>query len=173
MSGSDVLKELSGGDRRSIGNADHVVQVVLRDPRLFYDVFSGLRDADPVIRMRCADVAEKVSRHRPDLLQPYAHELLDELTQVEQQEVRWHVALLLPRLQLSDRQQEAAVQALLGFLQDRSRIVQVNTLQALAEFAEREPGLRRKVLPVLEEFARTGSAAVRARAHKMLARLRS
>ena len=63
-----ILQQLAGGDRRSIGAVPQVVDAVLSDDRLFPTVFDGMRHADPVVRMRCADAVEKISARRPELL---------------------------------------------------------------------------------------------------------
>lgn len=68
---TDLQRLLSGGDRRSIGAANQVVPMVLAEPALVAQVFAGFTSDDPVVRMRCADVAEKVTAQQPELLQPY------------------------------------------------------------------------------------------------------
>ena len=65
-----LLKRLSGGDRRSIGNSLDVAADVLANPKLFPDLFSGMFSDDPIIRMRAADAVEKVTVHNPILLKP-------------------------------------------------------------------------------------------------------
>jgi hypothetical protein len=54
--------KLQGGDLRSVGKAEEVVQEVLENPSLFTDVFEGMVSDDSVVRMRSADVIEKVAR---------------------------------------------------------------------------------------------------------------
>src|SRR5690242_12000583 len=71
-----ILALLEGGDRRSVGRADEVAALVSRNPKLFPRLFAGLWSDDPVVRMRAADAAEKVTRTAPKLLQPYKAELL-------------------------------------------------------------------------------------------------
>lgn len=68
-----ILKKLQGGDRRSIGRADEVVEDVLGDPTLFEFVFAGMLHDDPIIRMRAADVDEGYPPIHPKLiiLAPY------------------------------------------------------------------------------------------------------
>ena len=51
----NLLKMLSGGDRRSIGKADAVVDVLRKEPVRFQEVFKGLYSQDPVVRMRAAE----------------------------------------------------------------------------------------------------------------------
>ena len=73
---NDILKKLSGGDRRSIGRASEVVADVLDDPTLFEVVFCAMLSDDPVIRMRSADAVEKITASRPEYLQPYKTKLI-------------------------------------------------------------------------------------------------
>lgn len=64
-----ITKKLAGGDFRSIGKSNEVVTEVLTDPKLFNDLFSGLFDTDPLVRMRTADAVEKITAEKPELLQ--------------------------------------------------------------------------------------------------------
>ena len=61
MTKERLLLQLKGGDRRSIGASAQVVQQVITNPRLFAVVFGGIKDSDPLVRMRCADAVESVS----------------------------------------------------------------------------------------------------------------
>ncbi|MBM4429145.1 MAG: hypothetical protein FJ026_02205 [Chloroflexi bacterium] len=168
---SKVLARLQGGDRRSIGRADEVVQDVLREPNLFGEVFRGMWADSPLLRMRCTDVVEKVTAIHPELLQAYKQPLLKRVARVDQQEVRWHVAQMLPRLQLSREERALAVGILLGYLHDESRIVKTFAMQALADLAEKDPTLRPQVIGWLEQLTVTGSPAMASRGRKLLARL--
>lgn len=55
---SKILQKLKSGDLRSIGKADEVVQDILKNPRIFGDVFEGMLKDDPRVRMRSADALE-------------------------------------------------------------------------------------------------------------------
>ena len=83
-----VIHKLSGGDLRSIGRANEVVKEVLNDKKLFADVFKGMLDEDPIIRMRSADVIEKVCSLHPEYLQPFKTQLITEVSRIKQKEVR-------------------------------------------------------------------------------------
>jgi hypothetical protein len=96
--------------------------------------------------------------------------LLREIAQIEQQEVRWHVAQMLPRLELSAKERAEAVEMLVGYLEDASKIVKTESMQALADLAAGDVRLQEKVIPLLEELTHTGSPAVRSRGRKLLAR---
>jgi hypothetical protein len=132
---TDILDKLRGGDLRSIGRANEVAQEVVHSPDLLASVFAGLLDNDPVVRMRAADAVEKASTRRPALLQPFKRELLGRVGASEQKEVRWHVALMLPRLGLNSRERRQAVAILLDYLEDTSSIVKTFAMQGLADLA--------------------------------------
>jgi hypothetical protein len=169
----ELLNRLTCGDRRSIGRSNEVVAAVLGEPSLFGVLFSGLWSSDPLIRMRAADALEKITRRHPEWLHPYKEQLIGQVARSQEQEVRWHVAQLFPRLQTSQEERAAMVAILLGYLGDKSRIVKTFAMQALADLAEQDAGLRPEVVRVLEEQTRAGSPAMQSRGSKLLHRLRA
>jgi len=166
---ADLLHRLEGGDRRAIGQAGEGVAEVLDDLDLFGAVFRGMSSEDPIVRMRAADVLEKVSAVRPECRQPYREELLQQVAAIDQQEVRWHVAQMLPRLDLDATERAIAVEVLLGYLEDKSRIVKTFAMQALAEFALEDKDLRPRVVLILQDLIAKGSPAMVSRGRKLLA----
>ncbi|UCD78663.1 MAG: hypothetical protein JSW26_25200 [Desulfobacterales bacterium] len=167
-----LLKKLRGGDRRSIGRVEEVVEDVLEDASLFEPLLGGLFVDDPVVRMRAADAVEKITADRWELLQPHKSRLIRVAGQTDQQEVRWHVAQILPRLQLDPEEKKRAVNILYAYLDDRSKIVVTFALQALADFAVGDKKLRPDVVRLLREFIKTGSPAIKSRGKKLLERLK-
>jgi hypothetical protein len=166
-----LLRNLQGGDRRSIGKSRDVVDRVLADPGLFAVVFEGMSDGDPLVRMRCADAVEKITVLRPDLLQPYKRKLLREVATIDQQEVRWHAAQMISRLTLDRRERRAAADILAGYLEDDSRIVKTFAMQALADLAGQDADLRPGIVRTIQRLTRTGSPAMRSRGRKLLVKL--
>jgi len=167
----NILALLEGADRRTIGCADQVVALVADDPELFPELIAGLWSQDPVLRMRAADAAEKATRTRCELLHPFKKELLGLMAEAQQQELRWHLAVIVPRLILNDREREAAFSALNVYLKDRSSIVKTFALQGLADLAENEPSLQPRVIEILRGAIRNGTAAMKARSRKLLLQL--
>jgi hypothetical protein len=168
---SDILKQLTGGDRRSIGRVDEVVKEVLADPSLFEAVLVGMLHDDPLIRMRCADAVEKITVSHPEYLGPYKTRLI-QVARIDQQEVRWHVAQLFSRLGLTPKERRVVVAILSDYLKDESKIVKTFSMQALADIAEQDADLREPIIRQLEEMTRTGSPAMQSRGRKLLAKLR-
>ncbi len=167
----EVLNKLAGGDRRSIGKSNEVVADVISDPSLFEVVFNGMLSDDPLIRMRCADAVEKITVKHPEYLQPYKEKLIKQIAKSEQQEVRWHVAQMVPRLDLTREESGFVFEILLDYLNDKSNIVKTFSMQAMADLAERDASLRSQVIPLLEELTSTGSPAMKSRGRKLLQKL--
>jgi HEAT repeat protein len=131
-----------------------------------------LESGDPVVRSRAADALEKLSAKRPGLLKPFKEVLLRDAAGSAQQEVRWHLAQMLPRLPLTLRQIPDVFSLLRGYLRDRSVIVQVCALQAMFELSHKDPSLRGPVRELAEASWRTGAPALRARGRKLLSLLK-
>ncbi len=176
MPQKNILGLLKGGDRRTIGRADQVAAMVSNDPKLFPQLISGLWSSDPLVRMRAADATEKVTRNRPPLLDPYKKELLGLMAEAEQQELRWHLAVIVPRLTLNQSERRTAIASLNAYLEDRSSIVKTFALQGLADLVQADLAksasiLRAAVIETLREATRNGTPAMKARSRKLLLKL--
>lgn len=169
----EIIQKLKGGDQRSIGRSEEIVQDVLDNPNLFGELIHAILIDDPVVRMRAADAVEKITTTNQGYLQPYKDLILDRIAEIEQQEVRWHIAQILPRLEMNKEETERAIEILKGFLRDDSRIVRTFTMDSLAHFAEKDPSLETWVISLIEEMVEDGSPAMKSRGKKLLTRLRS
>lgn len=166
----DIIKQLSGGDRRSIGKVNFVVNKVLKEPSLFDALFNGLFNEDDVVRMRAADAIEKISKTNPEILKPYKRKFIYEISQIEQQEVRWHLAQIFPRLNMTDKEKKEVINILKNYLNDKSKIVKTFAMQALTDFAEQDENLKKWVICLLKDTIEKGSPAMQSRAKKLLGR---
>src|SRR5277367_5387684 len=163
-----IQATLEGTDRRSIGRSDEVTQLVLKQPKRFRELIKCLWNESPVVRMRAADAAEKVSAQKPGLLDRHKPELLGLLAETEQIELRWHLAAMVPRLRLNAPERQRAASALQLYLEDRSSIVKTFALQGLADLAQNDAALRPKVKQLIEDAIQSGTPAMKARARKLL-----
>jgi hypothetical protein len=166
-----LLRKLTGGDRRSIGNVESVIHAVGKKPALFDVLFGGLSVDDPLVRMRAADAVEKISADQPDLLQPFKKTIIRLAGESRQQEVRWHLAQIIPRLKLTPRERAQVVDILFDYLSDNSKIVVTFSLQALTDFATEDKKLRPRVVGILKELTANGSPAIKNRGQKLLKKL--
>jgi len=168
MARTNILNLLAGSDRRTIGLSDEVVAIVSKNPRLFPKLIAGLWSEDPLVRMRSADATEKVTRNHHQLLRRYRKDLLGLMSETDQQEVRWHLAVLVPRLPLSSKELRLATSLLQGYLADRSSIVRTSALQGLTDLAQNDASIRPGVIELLREATRNGTPAMKARSRKLL-----
>lgn len=167
------LQRLEGGDLRSKGEADQVAQDILDDPARFALVFEGIFSSDELIRMRAADAVEKASAINPELLQPHLERLLNEAVLINQQEVEWHVAQMLPRLSLDEPQARAAFDSLRRYFRtSNSRITQAFCVSSGYAIAQAHPALMHDFRGWLMVALQSPSPAVKARARKVADELR-
>lgn len=166
-----ILKKLKGGDRRSIGRSEEVVKDVLNEPNLFAEIFNGMLHNDPIVRMRAADAIEKISSKHPEYIQPYKHKLINQVAKIEQQEVRWHVALMFSRLKITKKEKSNIVNILMGYLKDKSKIVKTFSMQALSDIAEKDNELKPQIINLIKDLVKTGSPAMQSRGKKLLKQL--
>ena len=168
MKSTKILSKLRGGDRRSVGKVGEVVGAVQKKPDLFKDLIAGLFDDDPVVRMRAADAMEKISRENPELLQPFKAWLIGLAQQTQQQELRWHIAQMIPRVKLTPAETAKVTEIFFEYLKDKSKIVVTFAMQALSELTMREARVSNRVISAIENLTRAGSPAIKSRGKKLL-----
>jgi hypothetical protein len=93
--------------------------------------------------------------------------------QAEQQELRWHLAQMLPRLELSEKDRKSVATILRGYLKDKSRIVRTFAMQSLADLALQDSQLLASVTRRISLFMRKGSPAMKSRGRKLLLQLKT
>jgi hypothetical protein len=167
-----LVQHLKGGDRRSIRGVARVIDLVMDDPSLFPTLFAGMSDSDPLTRMRCADAIEKITARHPEYLAPYKKRVIRLAGTAQQQEVRWHLAQLLSRVELNGPERRRVIEIMLEYLTDLSKIVKTFAMQTLADIAADDPRLRGPIVARLRRLTRTGSPAMKSRGRKLLARLK-
>jgi HEAT repeat protein len=163
-----MLDKLKGGDLRSIGRSNEIVAEIEENPLLIEEIFPGLHDHDPVLKARAADVLEKATREKPELLLDHKRELISILKKEKQQEVCWHIAQMIPRLEYTPLEEEVVIHALNHYLSNKSKIVRASALEALADLAQRNKSITEEVTKTIRFHTQTGSPAVQARGRKLL-----
>jgi hypothetical protein len=133
---------LEGGDRRSIGLSDQGAAVVSTSRALFPELMKGWWSKDPLVRMRAADANEKVAQKSPEVLRPYKKEFLGLTAEAREPELRWHLAVMVPRLPLNSMERQLATSLLSSYLKDRSSNVTPLALQGLADLTVDDTSIR-------------------------------
>jgi hypothetical protein len=162
---------LTGGDRRSIGRADEVASLIMREHGRLGELWSCLRNTDPVVRMRAADALEKISRVVPDQFEPYKEALLTRKLEDGSVELRWHLIAITSRLALQVGDAARFYTYLDQCLRlDASRIVKVAALQAAYDLSLTFPQFNAALIDMLA-FARSSPwPSVTARAARLVPR---
>ena len=171
MKGRALLSMLEGGKLRSIGRSEEAAAEVLANPLLFKHLVRGMQSTDPILRMRAADAAEKVTRHNPILLAPHKKKILTIIARINQQEVRWHAAQMMLRIEWNSKERSALIALLEEYLRDRSSIVRTSAMQALANLALQDKRLRGGIVKKLKVLTATGTPAMKARGKRLLKEL--
>ncbi len=166
---TQICSLLRQGDRRTVGHVATVVETVLQKPKLLAALVHCMFEPDEGTRMRAADALEKVSRHRVEELQPYTSALLGLFEENDQQELRWHLAVILPRLHLDGNQRKRTSRVLQQCLSAKSSIVRTFALQGLSDLAAKDAALLPLALDAMREAERNGTPAMKARSRKLLA----
>ena len=167
-----IEKLLSIGDLRTTGKSKEVVKLVLSNPELFEDVINAILADDPGTRMRASDAAEKITQKHAEWLYPYKKLFLNRITKINQQEVRWHTAQMLPRIKFTKIERRRVFDLLLTYLEDKSRIVKTSTMQALSDLAIQDNTYLDQVQRLLSDLIQEGSPAMKARGKKLLSTLK-
>ncbi len=167
--GGDLAGRLARGDRRVAGDAPSVAVEIAANPGRLPELVGCLFDPDPGVRMRAADSLERVSRGNPAWLDPHVDRLLTDAVAIEQVEVRWHIAQIIPRLTLTGERRRRAARLLADWFEhSHSRIVQASALQAVVDLAERDADLRTMAADLLGQAMRSGVPSLADRARRIL-----
>lgn len=163
-----ILDLFLGGDMRMVRGVGEAVQRVLAEPSLLMELLVGMQSTNPMVCMRSADAVEKITAAHPEWLQPHKLLILNVISRSQQQEVRWHIAQLIPRLSLTARERRQARDIFMRYLDDKSAIVRTSSMQALADLALHDAGLKGDIVPVIARLTATGTPAMRARGKRLL-----
>lgn len=110
-----------------------------------------------------ADALEKACRIVPRALQPHVAALHGPLAMREQQELRWHLLQILPRLALSQAERRAALRLARRSLDHPSRIVVTEALTCLFALSGGDPAARATAMAMARQIVANGPPSARAR----------
>lgn len=164
----DLLNFLQGKDLRSTGNVEELLPKIKSEAD-FNTLFTFLNSSDRIVTMRAADAVEKITKAHPEFLQPHKGEVLDFLDSAQNKEFKWHLALMVPRLKLSEEEFGRVWDKLSAYAKDRkeSRIVRVNCLQALSDLSSRNHDLQQDLELTFEEVETENIPSINARIRKL------
>ena len=163
-----IEKLLCVGDLRMSGNVEQVIKLVLSEPVLFENVVNLIISGEPATKMRASDVIEKITREHPEWLKPFKNKFLNKIVKIEQKEVRWHMAQILPRFRLTKKEREDVYNLMLTYLKDDSRIVKTFAMQALSDLSMLDNSYFNRVYSIIKQLEKDGVPSQQSRARKLL-----
>lgn len=160
---------LAGGNARSLGRTEQVVELVLSRHARLDELFDCVFHADEVVRMRAGDALEKVCRQKPELLEPFKERLLNDVPKVRQASVQWHLAQMFSEIHLNQSEKKRAVDILKHNLDTMDDWIVINlTLESLATFVREEAFGQDEFINILKQFQNGNHKSVASRANKLL-----
>ncbi len=133
---SEIFKV--GGHANSLGRSAEVIDIVLKNPDRLNEVYECMFHEDAWVRMRAADVIEKICRTRPDWLEPYIDKFIKDLSSSTQASILWHLAQIYAQVNLTNDQRKFVINWLKNLISTKEVdwIVSANTMDALAKFVD-------------------------------------
>jgi hypothetical protein len=138
MTGESFAGLLLGKDLRKVRQNGIVVRAV-KDQRSFDELFSLVFHHERPLVMRAVDAVEKITIKHPEFLMPHKTQLMSVLKGADHKELKWHLAQLIPRLELS-KAELSEVLHMLSFWAlngNESKIVRANALQGLFDLSKK------------------------------------
>lgn len=160
---------LQGGDLRSIGKANEIVEMV-QSQQDFDELFNCLFYSDRKVVMRSADAIEKISLNNADFIQKHKRQILILSQDALNIELKWHLALLLPRLHLNELESSKVWDTLSQWAMDKeeSKIVRVNAVQGLFNMKPLELTKSQELNDILEGIKKENIPSLNARIKKLV-----
>jgi len=163
-----MLNLLKEGDRRTTGRVADAVRAAIGNANLIDELVELMSHSDPAVRMRAADALEKATVQHAELLMRHKDYLLDLIEEASQNEVRWHLAQMLTRLELEAEEIEGLAHIFTKwFARADSRIVRTSALQGMADLAHKDASLIEPALKMIERALTNSVPALKARARKL------
>lgn len=135
MSCSELRDRLRKGDRRSVGAAGAVADLVRQDAALLPQLIDLLDDNDEAVVAHAAHAMMQIALDGPARFDPFVDPLLARLEQLRQWEIGEQLPKILVRTKLSEEQVERLAGIFSANINARSNIVAACSLQGMVDLA--------------------------------------
>jgi hypothetical protein len=161
---SEFIKILTGGDLRSIGKSNSVILKV-QSQEDFDELFQCLFSKNRLVVMRAADAIEKITINNRQYLAKHKNKIIQLCNVATDKELLWHLALIIPRLNLNKKEFRNIWNTLTNWAKDKtnSRIVRVNSLQGLFELVKQKSEIKNDFNLTLLELENENIPSISAR----------
>ena len=131
-----------------------------------------LRDGDKAVAEQAARTLKKIAEADAGALYGWRKALLKEAFRAVDVRVQWNLSIVLGGLPLKGSDKALAVELMFERLRDRSGLNRTMAMQALMDLSEDDEELRARVIPIVMEFIENGTPAMKARARKLLKKVK-
>jgi len=137
MDKESLISVLLGNDLRTIRQNGVVVDSI-HDQRSFDELFSLVFHHERPLVMRAIDAVEKITSKSPEFLMDHKSQLLEILNSADHKELKWHIAQLIPRINLTTTELKNVWNkfAYWALNKTESKIVRVNAIQGLFDLSK-------------------------------------
>ena len=162
---ADILK---GGDLRSIGRSNKIASSI-DNQESFDELFQQLFHPDRKVVMRSADAVEKITLKNPAFLKQHKASILKLVETARHIELKWHLALIASRLELTKREFRKVWQILTDWANNKkeSKIVRVNSMQGLFNLLQTNQELKQDFNLTLNRIEKENIPSINARIKKI------
>ena len=162
---ADILK---GGDLRSIGQSNKIASSIDNQDS-FDELFQQLFHSDRKVVMRSADAIEKITVKNATFLQRHKASILKLIETARHIELKWHLALIAARLELTKREFRKVWQILTDWANNKkeSKIVRVNSMQGLFNLLQTNQELKQDFNLTINRIEKENIASINARIKKL------
>ena len=161
----DILK---GGDLRSIGQGNKIASSI-DNQESFDELFQLLFHSDRKVVMRSADAVEKITLKNTTFLERHKASILKLIETAKHIELKWHLALIASRLELTKREFRKVWQILSDWANNKkeSKIVRVNSMQGLFNLLQTNRELKQDFNLTLNRIEKENIPSINARIKKL------
>ena len=165
---SRFLEYLLGGDLRSIGKSNSVIPKI-KTQADFDELFKYLHYPDRIVVMRAADCVEKISSANPGYLTKHKKEILELSRASVDKELVWHLAQIIPRLDLTGSDLKEGWNVLQQWALDKSgsRIVRTNSIEGLFHLARGRRSAMNNLIDIWSKVEQENVPSLNARIKKI------
>lgn len=166
-----IEKRLTGGHSNSLGNTVGVVEDVLKETKLFDELFNCYHSKDAVVRLRVSNAMKRITKTDKALVIPYVDRLLNEISKIDQASTQWTLSQLFLLLteDLNQGQYNQALEIMkYNILYHNDWIVLNETMRTLKQWSVNDPALQEWLKSALQRLANDPRKSVANRAKKYL-----
>lgn len=165
---NDINKLLIGGDLRSIGQSSKIVTLI-NNQEDFDSLFNFINNSDRLIVMRAVDCIEKITKREVKYLDKHKNEIIQLCEKAVDKELKWHLAQLISRLNLTNEELNKLYLILKKWVldQNESKIVRANALESLYEIIKMNETMKEDFTKVINIIKKENIPSLNARIKKI------